>query len=175
MSGDLAELTNMKSSQTEAYFSPSDNTDQWKDPLVFKRYKLQFPFYPFRTLCPRDMTQTKMIQDDFNTTSPLFPAHTQLNIVFKRRPDTNLLNYMLPEDLDTTRGSTYNTLTLAHRQRATQFRSKQNITGPDTAADAVFTITTVNVVLRDCYLQVPIFLLTYFSPYPSLFLSTRVD
>jgi hypothetical protein len=160
MSGDLTELTNMKSSQTEAYFSPSDNTERWKDPLVFKRYKLQFPFYPFRTLCPCDMTQTKMIQDDFNTTSPLFPAHTQLNIVFKRRPDTNLLNYMLPEDLDTTRGSTYNTLTLAHRQRATQFTSKQNITGADTATDAAFTITTVSVVLRDCYLQVPLFLLT---------------
>ncbi len=160
MSGDLAELTNMKSSQTEAYFSPSGNTEQWKDPLVFKRYKLQFPFYPFRTLCPRDMT--------------LFPAHTQLNIVFKRRPDTNLLNYMLPEDLDTTRGSTHNTLTLAHRQRATQFRSKQNITGADTVADATFTITTVSVVLRDCYLQVPLFLLTSPPPPSYLFLSRVV-
>ncbi len=114
------------------------------------------------------MTQTKMIQDDFNTTSPLFPAHTQLNIVFKRRTDTNLLNYMLPEDLDTTRGSNYNTLSVAQRQRATQFRSKQNITGADTATDATFTITAVSVVLRDCYLQVPLFLLT-----PSIFFLSR--
>jgi hypothetical protein len=42
---------------------------------------------------------------DLDQTSPLFPANTQLNIKFMRRPVASMLNYMLPTNLNLNLGA----------------------------------------------------------------------
>jgi len=71
----------------------------WESVTAVKRHYMQFPFYPFRTLNTRDLASLGPV-NEFDTSSPIFPAHTQLNIVFKRRATESLLSYMLPYNLN---------------------------------------------------------------------------
>jgi hypothetical protein len=71
----------------------------------YRRHLLSFPMYPFRTLCPRDAHYMLGDNSDLDQTSPLFPANTQLNIKFMRRPVASMLNYMLPTNLNLNLGA----------------------------------------------------------------------
>ncbi len=70
----------------------------WIDATALKRYNLTFPFYPFRTLAPRDMHLFRQSGGQFEPSSPLFPAHTQINLTFKRRDKKDLLDSWCPKN-----------------------------------------------------------------------------
>ena len=91
----------------------------------------------------------------FDVSSPLFPSHTQLNITMKRRPDAQLLNFMLPENLDISRGSQVGILTEAERGTAIQYTFKETADdAPDVELTRHFRILSVSIILKDVYLQV---------------------
>ena len=157
LSGTLTTIGNVAAHHQTVYF-PEKRVDQpWTQTTQVKRYRMNFPFYPFRTLCPRELVQTKMLPSGpFDTSSPLFPAHTQLNLTLTRRKDRNFLNYMLPENLNPRLGSSEAGLTIAQRVTATTFTV---ITPPAEAANAEATrvdyrIKSVKVNLVSAYLQV---------------------
>jgi hypothetical protein len=153
--------------QTVLYPEPAA-TQPWTKTTQAKRYQLIFPFYPFRTLCPRELAQTKMSPSSFDAASPLFPAHTQLNLTMKRRPPAQLLNFMLPENLDVLRGSTVGQLTLAERNAALQYTlTEMDNSAPPVAVVRHYRILSVNIVLKDVYLQVSA---SFLSPPPLYFL-----
>jgi len=122
----------------------------WAQTDQVKRYRLSLPFYPFRTLCPRELTQIKMLPSPFDPSSPLLPAHTQLNITMKRRTDQNFLNFMLPDNLNVNLGSTLGVLTEAERNNACQF----TVVGAAGAANTEYRIKSVAVNLASAYLHV---------------------
>jgi len=124
---------------------PVDNP--WDSTTTVKRHFLQFPFYPFRTLNTRDLSALGAI-NEFDASSPIFPANTQLNINFKRRNIDSLINFMLPYNLNYKKGSTSKALTLAERSAALKFSV------PDGAAFKDWSIIGIEIVLKDLYLQV---------------------
>lgn len=144
----------------------------WTNIERAKRYYLSFPQYPFRTLCPRDMNMLNAKQNDFDGNSPLFPAHTQMNFLFRKRRNVNFLNFMLPFSLPHGLGSTAKTLTLAQKNAACTFsvttpavaERPAVLAGPGVVArDAVpgvaafvtnYRITRVTINVQDMYLQV---------------------
>ena len=144
-----------KSHQT-VLFPEASITTPWTKVNQAKRYQLIFPFYPFRTLCPRELAQTKLSPSSFDGSSPLFPAHTQLNITMKRRPAAQLLNYMLPENLDTSCGNAVGTLTEAERNTAVQYTFKEENVQDDAEVQITrhFRVLSVNILLKEVYLQV---------------------
>ena len=144
-----------KSHQT-VLFPEASITTPWTRVNQAKRYQLIFPFYPFRTLCPRELAQTKLSPSSFDGSSPLFPAHTQLNITMKRRPAAQLLNYMLPENLDTSCGNAVGTLTEAERNTAVQYTFKEENVQDDAEVQITrhFRVLSVNILLKEVYLQV---------------------
>jgi hypothetical protein len=152
LSGDLApiNLTSIPETKQKIYFPEVEKDKLWERPDHVKRYYLNFPFYPFRTLCPRDMKLSLKSNQEFDPTSPLFPANTQLNIVFTKRKENNFLSYMLPFQLDSTLGSSTNTLTAIERAAATTFR----VTTVNPVASADYQITRVDISIKDMYLQV---------------------
>lgn len=137
-----------------------------------KRYYLSFPQYPFRTLCPRDMNMLNAKQNDFDGNSPLFPAHTQINFLFRKRRNVNFLNFMLPFSLPHGLGSTAKTLTLEQKVQATTFTVRTPAVAarpavvaaegvqaraavPAVAAfDTNYRINRVTINVQDMYLQV---------------------
>lgn len=152
---------------------PESNADQsWRNTDQVKRYYLNFPMYPFRTLCPRDMNLLHAKQNDFDGNSPLFPAHTQINFLFKKRRNNNFLNFMLPFTLPPGLGATTNELSLDQKNEACTYsvRTPAVIAQPAVlaaegvaarpavqAADAFVTrylINRVNINVQDMYLQV---------------------
>ncbi len=139
----------------KVYFPEDMTTRPWQQVGQVKRYRLSFPFYPFRTLCPRELVQSKMLPSPFDASSPLFPAHTQLNITMKRRPGRDFLNFMLPDNLNVLAGTTVGNLTDVQRATATQFRVTTPAVDEDTPAVHVdYRIKSVSVTLVDAYLQV---------------------
>ena len=137
--------------QQQSLFPETAVDRLWATADHVKRYYLSFPFYPFRTLCPRDMQRTLRTQQELDPTSPLFPAHTQMSIVFRRRKDRNFLSSLLPYQLDSSLGSSSNTLTQDQRNAATTFRLS---TAANPPVVTNYTITRVNIAIRDMYLQV---------------------
>ena len=115
----------------------------------FRRYYASFPCYPFRTLCPRDADQM-LGGSVFDQNSPMIPAHTQINAKFTRRPAEQLLNWMLPSNLDYDLGSRARGLDDGQRRSALNFTALANI------VNTQYQITGMEVVIRDLYLQVRI-------------------
>ena len=140
LSGTLRKIGDVAVVHQKVYYPEDVSTRPWEQTTQVKRYRLNFPFYPFRTLCPRELVQSKMLPSPFDPSSPLLPAHTQLNITMKRRADRNFLNFMLPENLPVLPGSSVVGLTADQRTTATQFRvpvARDIPALPDTpAADA---------------------------------------
>jgi len=84
---------------------------------------------------------------EFDQTSPLLPANTQLNIKFTRRPAAHLLSYMLPTNLNLNLGASHNALTQTERNNALNF----TVTTP---VETQYTITGIAINIQNMYLQV---------------------
>ena len=149
LSGDLSDLTKVPEKQS-AQFPEAAAEESWsKDPRWVKKYFLKFPFYPFRTLCPRDLGAiTKTL--NFDNASPIFPANTQLDLVFQKRKKTNFLKYMLPFNLNVNLGTRQSTCT------AVEYTNALTFTQPATVAlPAVnYIIERVDIDVTNMYLQV---------------------
>lgn len=149
----------MSDGQQKTLFPETVKDKTWEDTTLVKRYYLNFPFYPFRTLCPRDISLlssgAKSTLFDFDPTSPLFPANTQLNIVFTKRDVPNFLAYMLPYQLDPAFGTKKNTLTEAERTAALTYTVETPGAGAGAAAVRTrYVIDSVQIQIKDLYLQV---------------------
>jgi hypothetical protein len=122
----------------------------WTSTTTVKRHYLKFPFYPFRTLNTQNMMALSPLTD-FDSSAPIYPANTQLNLKFRRRKVDTLLNFMLPYNLNYNKGSTDKKLTAAERTTALTFSV------PVAGGGGGFTdylISGVEIVLKDIYLQV---------------------
>jgi hypothetical protein len=122
----------------------------------YRRHLLSFPMYPFRTLCPRDAHYMLGDNSDFDQTSPLFPANTQLNIKFTRRPVANLLNYMLPTNLNLDRGAASESLTVDERAAALNFTVTAPAVGDAEPVVTQYSITGIAINVQTMYLQVSV-------------------
>jgi hypothetical protein len=122
----------------------------------YRRHLLSFPMYPFRTLCPRDAHYMLGDNSDFDQTSPLFPANTQLNIKFTRRPVANLLNYMLPTNLNLDRGAASESLTVDERAAALNFTVTAPAVGNAAPVVTQYSITGIAINVQNMYLQVSV-------------------
>jgi len=159
LSGDLKDLTKVATNTQASLFPGVSNDNPWEDVERFKRYQLSFPFYPFRTLCPRELASLKLTnKHEFDSSSPIIPANTQINFVFSRRDNAKLINYMLPFNLDMEIGTNATQLTDEQRKLALTF--SQVIPPPADAAAGTLATTTnhiinkVEIVINDIYLQV---------------------
>jgi hypothetical protein len=146
----MKHIAEIPSKQT-ALFSERDVDISWEKTDMVKRFYVNIPMYPFRTLSHRD---THMLlptgkNQDFDIASPLFPANTQINIQLKKRNNRNFLRYMIPFQLDYSFGSSKNALTAEEKKTATMFSIKQT-----NAAKVDFVITRVDIDVKDMYLQV---------------------
>jgi hypothetical protein len=132
---------------------PGSKTDptSWTTLAQYKRYYLAFPFYPFRTLCPRDLASFG--DNEFERASPVFPANTQINIGFQRRPNANIINYMLPCNLNTERGSVSDSLTADERRNALSF-TVRTINAAGAVENTNYEILSMEINIQDMYLQV---------------------
>ena len=131
----------------QTLFPGLDIDKPWENNTTVKRHFLSFPFYPFRTCNTRELATVAPLSP-FGSSAPIFPAHTQLNISFKRRDAATLLNYMLPFNLNYVRGSNSKQLTAAERTTALTFSVI------DAATVKEYTITGIEFILHDIYLQV---------------------
>ena len=122
----------------------------------YRRHLLSFPMYPFRTLCPHDAHYMLGDNSDFDQTSPLFPANTQLNIKFTRRPVANLLNYMLPTNLNLDRGAASESLTVDERAAALNFTVTAPAVGNAAPVVTQYSITGIAINVQNMYLQVSV-------------------
>lgn len=143
---------------------PENSKDQiWSQANYYRNYKLNFPFYPFRTLCPRDFnilsspsSSSSSLSSEFYPTSPIFPGNTQININFKKRNVTNFLPYMLPFKLSQSTGSTHSVLSAEQKKEATKFELESTVgEGADARkVKTTYIVTNVQVQIKSMYLQV---------------------
>jgi hypothetical protein len=162
LSGDMRLKKNIHHKQ-DTIFPELAIDNPWESVTAVKRHYMQFPFYPFRTLNTRDLASLGPV-NEFDTSSPIFPAHTQLNIVFKRRATESLLSYMLPYNLNYGKGSSARVLTPGERNVALTYSV------PDAAgAFTDYVISDVQFIIKDLYLQVYLV-----SPFPPPAFSTLV-
>jgi hypothetical protein len=152
LSGDLLVSKKLANMHAETLFPGSATEDHTFAENKYRRHLLSFPMYPFRTLCPRD-AQRLMGNSDFDQTSPIFPANTQLNIKFSRRPVANLLNYMLPTNLNLNRGAASNSLTQDERNNALDF-TVSTVNADGGVVNTEYRITGITINVQDMYLQV---------------------
>ena len=155
LSGDMLVPKTMATMQKDTLFPGDPNTAFNYNATTFRRHFLSFAQYPFRNLCPREAHRLLGPNyNEFDGNSPIFPAHTQLNIKFKRRPVAELINYILPSNLNFDRGASQATLTQDDRNGALEF----SVTTRNAAGDADvltnYRITAVQVIINDMYLQV---------------------
>jgi hypothetical protein len=141
-------ITTIPSKHQSRIFPESSVDNPWEKLDTVKRFYLSFPFYPFRTLAPRDAFCVFNKQLDYDTSSPLFPANTHINITFKKRQNTNFLSFMIPFKLDPTLGSKKESITSGEKISATSF-----IEGTG-ATKKTFVITRVDISVKNIYLQV---------------------
>jgi hypothetical protein len=150
-------------------FPLQNNDEPWlHNENCFKRHFLSFPQFPFRTLHPRNVNTYFPNDQTFNSSSPIFPANTQINIIFKRRQIKNLINYILPTNLNYLYGSQKSTLDADERRTALSFTLKEAAPAPAPAAVGAvvappapdvfvdWDITNVEINIKDLYLQVNI-------------------
>lgn len=159
LSGDLSSqkiLYRFENEFHKEYFHDITVEKNWENTDTVRRYYLNFPFYPFRTLCPRDLSMlsnqsTKLYE--FDSTSPMFPANTQVNLVFNKRKRTNFINSMLPYAIDPTTGTKNEALTAEERNQAASF--KVITPKADGTVEVVsFIIKRVDITIKNMYLQV---------------------
>jgi hypothetical protein len=158
-----------------ALFPLEDDNEPWlHNENCFKRHFLSFPQFPFRTLHPRNVNTYFPNDQTFNSSSPIFPANTQINIIFKRRQKKSLINYLLPTNLNYLYGSQKSTLDADERETALSFSLYEPAPAPAPApaadddddivapapapaADDVLVdwdIIDVEINIKDLYLQV---------------------
>lgn len=165
LSGDLSvsNLPKLVEDKQKILFPETAADRFYADATKVKRYYLSLPFYPFRTLGPRDLQNyTGLVSHrhsfDYNPISPLFPANTQLDIVLKMRKDRNFLPYMLPYQLDQSYGSSQSRLTVDQQKNALKFttvtKTPAQGDAPATETTNTFIITKVEIDIKDIYLQV---------------------
>lgn len=123
---------------TALFPTVNDDDEPWlHNENCFKRHYLSFPQFPFRTLNPRSVNTYFPNDQSFNSSSPIFPANTQMNIIFKRRKLKSLINYLLPTNLNYLYGSQKNTLSAGERLTALSYTITTQPAIPDQpAADA---------------------------------------
>jgi hypothetical protein len=148
LSGSLKTLKEIPKLQKESYFPENITDEPWTDSKILKRYNLTFPYYPFRTLAPRDMHLNRQSSTAFEPHAPLFPAHTQIDLTFKRRHKLDLIDFMLPLNLTPTKGSETGTLTETERNEALAYG------GPGSNPATKHSVVSVTVALHDVYLLV---------------------
>ncbi len=125
----------------------------------FRRHLLSFPMFPFRTLHPRNAHSYFPTEaNTFDGTSPIFPANTQINIVFKRRPRSSLINFLLPTNLNYNLGSSAPRLTAEERLNALSYAvmtpMDDNADGEAQDPEQIdWVITNVEFNMKDMYLQ----------------------
>lgn len=134
------------------FFPESSEETPWSKNELVKRYYLQFPMFPFRTLNPRSVNLISSKLNEFDATSPLFPANTQMNILFKKRKKNNFINFMLPFQLDPNLGSLANIMTAQKKQDACSINLKTIVEGAEVVQKWV--IGRVDINVKDMYLQV---------------------
>ena len=169
LSGDLLVPDTLANMHKNTLF-PGDATAHQFNNNKYRRHMLSFPMYPFRTLCPRDAHN--MLRGgnnvEFDQTSPLFPANTQLNIKFTRRAAANLLNYMLPTNLNLDLGAANNSLTQGQRDGALNFSVIAPAVGNAEPVVTQYIITGIAINLQNMYLQVSVCKINlnfYFPPF----------
>jgi len=150
----------------------------WRDTERYKRHHLAFPFFPFRTLHPRELNTMDIsgASETIDKNSPLFPGNTQINLSFHRRQQNTLINFIYPYNLNTELGSQANTLDQGQRDEALTFKIPNPAAGaaavpvlnvfdedgneiapaqqPQPPATINSTIVNVTVNIRSIYLQV---------------------
>jgi hypothetical protein len=173
LSGDMLSynLTNLSTTQQSTIFPETLKEESWKKENTEKKYFLNFPFYPFRTLNSRDLnilssssssSSKKLLE--FDNSSPLFPAHTQLNIVFQKRKKQNFLQSMLPYRLSPLLGSSKKSLTADEFKQACTFSVATIDPTTKLETSQTFIIKKIEIKVSDMYLQVYI----YFKPKENL-------
>jgi hypothetical protein len=149
----------------------------WRDTDRYKRHHLAFPFFPFRTLHPRELNTMDVsgANETIDKSSPIFPGNTQINLSFHRRQQNTLINFIYPYNLNTEIGSQANTLDQDQRNEALTFKIPNPAAGGAVPILQVFdedgnevppaeqaqppatinsTIVNVTVNIRSIYLQV---------------------
>ena len=145
------------------FFPESSDESPWDNTTRVKRYYLQFPLFPFRTLNPRSVNLLSSKLNEFDATSPLFPANAQMNILFQKRKKSNFLNSMLPFQLDPNLGAQANKITAEKRKDTCTIKLKAVVNGVEQVHKWV--ITRVDIDVKDMYLQVIYFtkmIITFF-------------
>jgi hypothetical protein len=155
LSGHLSNLGDVATEHQGFLFSEDPDDNPHTKITRFKRYPVALPMYPFRTLCPRELTLQKLTPGDFDVASPLLPGNTQLNITLKRRKPTNnnWHRYLLPENLNVMAGSLTAQLNEDQWNAARQFTLKVP-TEADPEAVEVYNVLSVAITLSDVYLEV---------------------
>jgi hypothetical protein len=149
LSGDMTNLSHTLPSKLPALYPEEKSSTDYTKVDQKKRYYLSLPFYPFRTISPRDVAMyAKITSSNFDPSSPIFPANTQLNFVLHRRKISNFLDYMLPFNLDASLGNSFNELTEEQRKTATTFKVGVGTTATN------HIISKVEIKLSNLYLQV---------------------
>jgi hypothetical protein len=150
----------------------------WRDTERYKRHHLAFPFFPFRTLHPRELNTMDIAgaSEPIDKNSPIYPGNTQINLSFHRRQQNTLINFIYPYNLNTELGSQANTLDQGQRDEALTFKVPNPAAGaaavpvlnvfdedgneiapaqqPQPPATINSTIVNVTVNIRSIYLQV---------------------
>jgi hypothetical protein len=159
-------------------FPGKQSDTPWRDTERYKRHHLAFPFFPFRTLHPRELNTMDIsgASETIDKNSPLFPGNTQINLSFHRRQQNTLINFIYPYNLNTELGSQANTLDQGQRDEALTFKVPNPAAGaaavpvlnvfdedgneiapaqqPQPPATINSTIVNVTVNIRSIYLQV---------------------
>jgi hypothetical protein len=186
MSTDYLRPEHSKEKQKRVFFPGGAADTPWNDVEVNDRYYVSLPFYPFRTLSPRNMATIQAAGKssstsastltgggggglDFDYASCLIPAHTHTSVILKRRTE-NLLDFLLPQRLSSIIGSRNAQLTAAERTAALTFVGRVRPAVPAQAAagnaaavpaqaavDVNFEVTSVAVRIDSIVLQVGIF------------------
>ena len=147
LSGDMKHITSIVNRQSA--FFPETNVDlSWEKTNDQKHFHLSFPFYPFRTLCPRDSHMIFNKNLEYDSASPLIPANTSIDISFKKRHKNNFLPFMIPYNLDVNLGSSKDSLTADEKKIATSFSVGSE------ATRKTYIITKIEINVKDIYLQV---------------------
>lgn len=159
LSGQLKNGTALQKMHEKTLFPAGGDNPHAYEATTYRRHQLSFPMYPFRTLCPRDaqeMLGNSSRINEFDQTSPMFPANTQINIKFTRRANDTLINYMLPTNLSLERGPASNSNTPVQRTAATTFTTSARGEN-DAIVLTAHAINSVTVNIQAMYLQVQCF------------------
>jgi len=103
------------------------------------------------------VTNNKLIPHDLNYSSPIFPAHTQLDLVFKKNKVTNFVDFMIPYKVDQFWGSNRRNLTNEERETALTYElevGERDEEGNETVNQVDRVVDKVEIKVKDCYLQV---------------------